>query len=57
MEEHKLTVYYERGVYKAAPPQILLQRKWLERAGFSAGDKIAMNASVRSVVITKGNLD
>jgi len=40
MEERKLTVYYGRGAFKEAPPQILLQGKWLERAGFTAGDKI-----------------
>ncbi len=40
MEERKLTIYYGRGVFKEAPPQILLQGKWLERAEFSAGNKL-----------------
>ena len=53
MEERKLTVYYGRGAYKAAPPQILLQGKWLERAGFSAGDKITVKCQQGQLVITK----
>lgn len=39
MEERRLTVYKGRVAFKKAPPQILLQGKWLERAGFNAGDK------------------
>ena len=53
MEERKLTVYYGRGEYKKAPPQILLQGKWLERAGFNAGDKITVDCQQGQLVITK----
>ena len=30
MEERRLTVYNGRGDFKEAPPQILLQDRWLE---------------------------
>ena len=36
-----------------APPQILLQGRWLERAGFNAGDKITVNCQQGRLVITK----
>ena len=42
MDDRKLTVCYGRGNYKQAPPQIVLQGKWLEQTGFSAGDKITV---------------
>lgn len=42
MDDRKLTVCYGRGNYKQAPPQIVLQGIWLEKAGFSAGDKITV---------------
>lgn len=38
MEERRLTVYKGRGAFKEAPPQILLQGRWLERAGFNTGE-------------------
>ncbi len=53
MEERRLTVYYGRGAFKKAPPQILLQGKWLEQAGFSAGDKITVNCQPGQIIITK----
>lgn len=53
MEERKLTVYNGRGAFKEASPQILLQGKWLERAGFSAGDKITVDCQQGRLVITK----
>ena len=31
MEERRMTVYKGRGDFKEAPPQILLQGRWLER--------------------------
>lgn len=57
MEERKLTVYYGRGDYKAMPPQILLQGKWLERAGFLAGDKITVKCRQGQLIITKDETD
>ena len=36
-----------------APPQILLQGRWLERAGFNAGDKITVDCQQGRLVITK----
>lgn len=33
MEERGMKVYKGRGAYKEAPPQILLQDKWLEKGG------------------------
>lgn len=53
MEERKLTVHYGCGAFKKAPPQILLQGKWLERAGFSTGDKITVNCQMGQLIITK----
>lgn len=53
MEERKLTVYNGRGAFKEAPPQILLQGKWLEKAGFSAGDKITVKCQQGQLTITK----
>ncbi len=43
MKERKMTVYKGRGAFKEAPPQILLQGRWLEQAGFNAGDKITVD--------------
>ena len=40
-----MTVYKGRGAYIEAPPQILLQGKWLERAGFNARIKLQWTAS------------
>ena len=57
MEERKLTVRYGCGVFKNAPPQILLQGKWLERAGFSTGDKITVNCQMGQLIITKDELE
>ena len=51
--DRKLTVCYGRGNYKQAPPQILLQDKWLEQAGFSAGDKITVKCQQGQLIITK----
>ena len=53
MEERKLTVYNGRGAFKESPPQILLQGKWLERAGFNAGDKITVKCQQGQLIITK----
>ena len=57
MEERKLTVHYGCGAFKKAPPQILLQGKWLERAGFSTGDKITVNCQMGQLIITKDELE
>ena len=46
MTDRKLTVCNGRGNYRKAPPQILLQGKWLEQAGFSAGDKVRVTKSL-----------
>lgn len=53
MDERKLTVYNGRGAFKKSPPQILLQGKWLEQAGFSAGDKITVKCQQGQLIITK----
>ncbi len=53
MDDRKLTVCYGRGNYEQAPPQILLQGKWLEQAGFSAGDKITVKCQQGQLIITK----
>ena len=53
MADRKLTVCNGRGNYRKAPPQILLQGKWLEQAGFSAGDKITVNCQYGQLIITK----
>ena len=45
MEERRMTVYKGRGAFKEAPPQILLQGRWLERAGFNARIKLQWTAS------------
>ena len=56
MDDRKLTVCNGRGNYKQAPPQILLQGKWLEQAGFSAGDKITVKCQQGQLIITKNEL-
>ena len=56
MNDRKLTVCYGRGNYKQAPSQILLQGKWLEQAGFSAGDKITVKCWQGQLIITKNEL-
>ncbi len=53
MDDRKLTVCNGRGNYKKAPPQILLQGRWLEQAGFSAGDKITVKCQQGQLTITK----
>lgn len=53
MTDRKLTVCYGRGNYRQAPPQIVLQGKWLEQAGFSAGDKIIVGCQHGQLTITK----
>ncbi len=53
MNDRKLTVYYGRGDFKKAPPQIVLQGKWLEQTGFSTGDKITVKCQRGRLVITK----
>ena len=53
MDDRELTVCYGRGNYKQAPPQIVLQGKWLEKAGFSAGDKITVKCQEGQLTITK----
>ena len=52
MDDRKLTVCYGCGNYKQDPPQILLQGKWLEQAGFSAGDKIIVKCQQGQFIIT-----
>lgn len=53
MDDRKLTMCYGCGNYRQAPPQILLQGKWLEQAGFSAGDKITVKRQQGQLTITK----
>lgn len=53
MKERKMTVYKGRGAFKEAPPQILLQGRWLEQAGFNAGDKITVDCQQGRLIITK----
>ena len=53
MDDRKLTVCYGRGNYKQAPPQIVLQGKWLEQTGFSAGDKIIVKCQQGQLIIIK----
>lgn len=57
MNDRKLTVYNGRGDFKKAPPQIVLQGKWLEQTGFSAGDKIIVKCQQGRLVITKGKTE
>lgn len=57
MKERKLTVYNGRGAFKEAPPQILLRGKWLEKAGFSVGDKITVECRQGQIIITKGGME
>ena len=45
-----------RGAFKKSPPQILLRGKWLEQAGFSAGDKITVKCQQGQLIITKNEL-
>ena len=52
MEEHRMTVYKGRGDFKEAP-QILLQGRWLKRAGFNAGNKITANCQQGRLFIIK----
>lgn len=53
MIDRKLTVCYGRGNYQQAPPQIVLQGKWLEQAGFTPGDKITVGCQEGRLTITK----
>ena len=53
MIDRKLTVCYGRGNYRQAPPQIVLQGKWLEQAGFTPGDKITVSCQEGQLTITK----
>lgn len=53
MEERRMTVYKGRGAYKEAPPQIVLQGRWLKRAGFNTGDKITMDCQQGRLIIIK----
>ncbi|MDE5698121.1 MAG: type I toxin-antitoxin system SymE family toxin [Lachnospiraceae bacterium] len=53
MDDRKLTVYNGRGAFKKSPPQILLQGNWLEKTGFSVGDKITVKCQQGRLVITK----
>lgn len=46
-------VCYGRGNYKQAPLQTLLQGKWLEQTGFSAGDKNTVKCQQGLLTITK----
>ncbi len=57
MDERKLTIYSGRGAFKKSPPQILLQGKWLEQAGFSTRDKITVKCQHGQLVFTKDNLE
>ena len=56
MDDRKLTVYNGRGAFKKSPPQILLQGNWLEKAGFSAGDKITVKCQQGQLTITKDEI-
>ena len=53
MDDRKLTVYNGRGAFKKSPPQILLQGNWLEKTGFSVGDKITMKCQKGQLIIIK----
>ena len=53
MDDRKLTVYNGRGAFKKSPPQILLQGNWLEKTGFSVGDKITMKSQKGQLIIIK----
>lgn len=53
MDDRKLTVYYSHGAFKKTTSQILLQGKWLEQAGFTAGDKITVKCQQGQLIITK----
>lgn len=53
MNNRKLTVCNSHGTFKKTTSQILLQGKWLEQAGFSAGDKITVKCQWGQLLITK----
>lgn len=53
MEERKLTVYTGGGTFKETTSQIRLQGRWLEQAGFTAGDKITVACQQGKLIITK----
>ena len=50
MGDRKLTIYNGREAFKKSPPQIFLQGNWLEKAGFSAGDKITVKCQHHSKI-------
>lgn len=56
MDDRKLTIYNGRGAFKKSPPQILLQGNWLEKAGFSVGDKITVKCQQGQLTITKDEI-
>lgn len=54
MEEHRLKVYYAWN-RNSQIPRINLQGKWLERMGFSIGDRLKVECQDGRIVITKEN--
>ena len=53
MERRKLKVYYGRGRDYRRLPQIILKGQWLERMGFSVGDRLTVDCQPGRVVVTK----
>ena len=53
MERRKLKVYYGRGRNYQRLPQIILKGLWLERMGFSVGDKLTVDCQPGRVIVTR----
>lgn len=57
MERRKLKVYYRRGRNYRRQPQIILKGLWLERKGFSVGDRLTVDCQPGRVVVTREGAD
>ena len=57
MERRKLKVYYGRGRNYRRQPQIILKGLWLERMGFSVGDRLTVDCQPGRVVVTREGID
>lgn len=53
MNKRELTVYSGGGRYGEPFPQIILQGRWLQNLGFSAGDKIRLDCGRDRIVIER----
>ncbi len=53
MKVRKLTVYEGVGKNYVSIPKIILQGQWLQRLGFSVGDKVNITFQQDQLIITK----